>query len=148
MKYFSALMICVLLAGCSEPSGPPIAVSGLTIYAPLPGTRAGVAYFNLLNDTDSAIVLRRVESPDFGRVEFHESLLVDGVYRMQALEELPIQPQASATLREGGKHLMLMEPRADLEVGQPVTLLLHYDTDGEIVLRATLQSRVQLDEQE
>ena len=146
MRIAWSLFVCALVAGCSGPEGPPINVSGLEIFAPLPGSNAGVAYFSVENNTDATIVVRRVDSPQFERVELHESLLEDGVYRMNALDALTVDSRRAVTLRAGGKHLMLMSPRADLAVGQPVTLILHYDTDGEIVLRATLQSRVQLDE--
>jgi len=134
-----------LAAACSQPDGPPLDVSGLTIYAPLPGSSSGVAYLRLDNNTNEPIAIRRVESPEFETVAFHESLLEDGVYRMRAVDNPIVQPGEPLVLREGGRHLMLMHPKGDLAIGSPVTLLLHYDADGEIVLRATLQSRVSLD---
>ena len=122
-----------------------IDVSGLEIFAPLPGGSTGAAYFRLDNNSGAPIAIHGVESPQFGTVEFHETVLEDGVYRMRILEPPTVDPGESMVLREGGRHLMLMKPVNDPAVGSPVTLRLRYGEDGEIVLRATLQSRVELD---
>lgn len=145
MRIACLLIACTAIASCDKPVGPPLDVSELEVFAPLPGSTAGVAYMTLINNTSTAITVGRVASPDFERVEIHESLLDDGVFRMRELDSLVVDPRRPTQLREGGKHLMLMGPGSDVDIGQPVTLLIYYGEDGEIVLRSTLQARVQLE---
>ncbi|MHB8912595.1 MAG: copper chaperone PCu(A)C [Lysobacter sp.] len=63
-----------------------------------------------------------VSSPAFGDVSLHETRIVAGVSRMRALPELRIAPDGAATLKPGGMHLMLMQPRAPLKAGSRVVV--------------------------
>ena len=66
-------------------------------------------YLVLTNNTDEAMRITAVESPQFGRVEIHETTIVEGVSRMRELEELTVPAHGSVALQRGGKHLMLMQ---------------------------------------
>lgn len=74
------------------------------------------------NDCGVAATLTAVSSPAFDRVELHESRIVDGISRMRALPELRIAPQETAAMKPGGLHLMLMQPRATLAIGDTVAV--------------------------
>lgn len=63
-----------------------------------------------------------VSSPAFADVSLHETRIVDGVSRMRALPELRIAPDDVATLKPGGLHLMLMQPRVPLKPGGKVVV--------------------------
>lgn len=63
-----------------------------------------------------------VSSPAFADTSLHETRIVDGVSRMRALPELRIAPDGVATLKPGGMHLMLMQPRAPLKPGSKVVV--------------------------
>jgi len=72
--------------------------------------------------------------------ELHETRIVDGVSRMRAVPELRIAPDATAVLKPGGLHLMLMDPRVPLKAGTKVAI--EFPTKdggvvrGEFVVRA------------
>lgn len=104
----SAFLLVFLLAACGAPE-PPLVVSELEITRPLPGRHMSAGYLVLTNNTDEALRITGVESPQFGRVEIHETTIVEGVSRMRALEELAVPAHGSVTLQRGGKHLMLMQ---------------------------------------
>lgn len=74
-----------------------------------------------------------VSSPAFGDVSLHETRTVDGVSRMRALPELRIAPDGVATLKPGGMHLMLMQPRAPLKPGSKV--VVEFALQGGGILR-------------
>jgi len=135
----------VLALACSRGNAPPLDVADVRVYAPLPGSGMSVAYLTLTNNSDERIVVDSVTSPAFARAEFHESSLDDGVARMREVDALRIEPGRSITLGEGGLHIMLMEPAGEPGLGEPITLVLRYDEAGEIIVRATLESRVRLD---
>lgn len=132
-------------AGCSEAEGPAVELNDVRVYAPLPGSSSAVAYFTLRNRSAEPLELVAVASPQFGQAAFHRSVRVDGVMRMEAEERLSIDPNSALTLREGGLHIMLLEPRTAVAVGEPVTLRLIDATGGEMLVRATLESRVVLE---
>ena len=67
-------------------------------------------------------MIERVTSPQFGKVEMHETVIKDGVSRMSALEEVVLPAGATVEFKPGGKHLMLMRPGDNLDA---VTLEFH-----------------------
>lgn len=72
-------------------------------------------------------------SPSYGSVELHESRIVDGVSRMRAVPALRIAPDASATLKPRGLHLMLMRPKSTLKPGSRIAVEFEL-SDGRKVL--------------
>ncbi len=72
-------------------------------------------------------------SPAYASVELHESKVVDGINRMRQLPELRIAPGGAATLKPGGLHLMLMQPKAPLQEGSRVAIEFKLK-DGRSVL--------------
>jgi copper(I)-binding protein len=149
------LPLLVILAACARDDPPSLTATEITAYAPLPGQTAGVAYFSLTNSATTAVTLRRVTSPEFGRVEMHTTMVDDGVAHMTGLDSLTIAERSGIAFAPGGPHLMLMEPVSALGVGDVVTLEFHFDYDEEYIadeqgqrdgngflaVRAPLQSR-------
>ena len=87
----------------------------------MPGRHMSAGFFVLSNNTNDAIHITSVSSPQFGAVEIHETTVEDGISRMRELEELVVPAQGSVTLERGGKHLMLMRAQ---DVQDSVTLQL------------------------
>jgi len=69
------------------------------------------------NRCTAPVTIVGVRSPAFAEASLHETRIVGGVSRMRALPELRIAPDGVATLKPGGMHLMLMQPRAPLKPG-------------------------------
>jgi copper(I)-binding protein len=122
------LVLALLLAACGAPEAP-VTVSDVDITKPLPGRHMSAGFFVIANNTDDAIRITHVESPQFERVEIHESTVEDGIARMRELGELLVPARGSVTLERGGKHLMLMRPQ---DLGESVTL--HFFSDEIPVL--------------
>ncbi len=114
------LLLAVLLAGCSEPE-PPLVASDVEITRPMPGMSMSAGFFVLTNNTNDALTITSVASPQFESVEVHETTIVDGVARMRKLDALVVPAKDSVALERGGKHLMLMRP---VDLGDSVTLQL------------------------
>lgn len=84
-------------------------------------------YAVLHNSGDAPVIVHGASSPDFGAVSIHETIEVDGVERMQAIEQVEVAPGATVTFAPGGKHFMLMRPARSLASGATVTI--HLDTN-------------------
>ncbi len=78
--------------------------------------RAG--YMTIHNSGDSAQRIVGADSESFGSVEIHESLMQDGMMRMERREVLVIEAGATLRLEPGGLHLMLMMPAQPTEPGE------------------------------
>lgn len=95
----------------------------------LPAGLPAAGYMDIANPGDTPRKLVSVASDDFGQVMLHESMQSSGMSHMRHVDGLVIPAHGKATLAPGGYHLMLMQPRRALEVGQTVTLVLQF-ADG------------------
>lgn len=128
-----ATTFLLMFAACERDSLPPLVVTDVVVTAPLPGQMMSAAYLSLANNSQHAIRINRVSSPNFAAVELHESSIENGVAKMRRVEELVIAPGSKVALQRGGLHLMLMRPKTDadsvsLNFYQDTTLLLSVDT--------------------
>jgi len=109
-----------------------IQVGGAWIRSAPPTAKALAAYMVISNATQEPVKLVGADCPDFSAVEVHRSMMHQGMMHMMAVENLEIAPGKSLTLKPGGYHLMLMEPRKTLKPGDRVQLRLQFDT-GEVL---------------
>lgn len=130
------IAIALLLAACGEPQ-PPLVASDVDITRPLPGRHVSAGYLVLSNTTSEDIRITHITSPEFGKVQIHETKIEDGIARMHALQELIVPANGSVRLERGGKHLMLMRPdeiedsvSLQLYSGDAPILTIHFDFGG------------------
>ncbi len=97
-----------------------------------PGVPMMAAYGVIRNTGSREIPVRSFSSPEFGGVELHETVVVDGQARMREVAPLVLQPGQSITLEPGGKHLMLMRPQGALKDGDHVTIGMDVFSDTRI----------------
>ena len=138
---FLVLYLAVLVAGCGD-SGPPLTATGVVAFAPLPGSEVSAAYLTLHNHSQKALTIQQVSSPEFAKVEIHESTTVDDVTRMRRLDSLTLDAGTSAQFVSGGKHLMLIEPVSELAPGNSVTLRFEYNAGGLLIVNTLLKPRI------
>jgi copper(I)-binding protein len=144
-RVLSLLACLFLVSACVPERGPQIEISGLRAFAPLPGSQTGVAYMTVTNNGENSIVITGVRSPQFERVEMHETQIENGVSRMRPVAEVPIAGGGQAVFEASGLHMMLINPTPDTLPGSPVTLELAYDGNGLLIVGGTLQSRLPVD---
>ena len=126
MKRLIVLLAAVLVA-CSAEVQPPLVASDVLVSGPMPRMKAG--YMTLTNNTDEAMDITHVSSPQFGRAEIHETVLEDDVSRMRPVGVLTIPAGDSVRLEPGGKHLMLMQP-----IGSPKSVSLNLYSNDTLLL--------------
>ena len=138
--------VFLLASGCEADPRPPIEVSNVRIYAPLPGSQMSVAYLTIANNTADSMTVDAISSPQFRSVEIHKTTMTDDVARMRKIDALTIPPGQSTELHEGAEHLMLTQPIGDASLGDAITLFIRDTSGGEVVVRSTLEARIKLDE--
>lgn len=97
----------------------------------LPGDRPMAGYFELRNNGDVDRELMGAASETFAGVHLHQSVEQDGTTTMQPVSSVSIPAGGRVAFEPSGYHLMLMQRRKDLEVGDRVAITLIFDNGGE-----------------
>jgi len=133
MKLASAIVaLVVLLAGALWWVGQmapesPIEVDNARVRL-VPGGGPMAGYMEIRNHSDDVIRLVGAASPAFGNVMIHRTILSDGRARMQHQSDgVRIVPGDSAVFKPRDLHLMLMQPKGALEVGDQVEIVLRFE---------------------
>jgi copper(I)-binding protein len=133
----------VLLAG---PAVATDAVLGnLTIEHPYarptpPGARTGGAYFTIANRGSAADRLLRVASPAAASVELHSMTMDGNLMKMRPVAGVDVPARGKVVLASGGFHVMLVDLRKPLVVGDSVPLTLHFDKAGSVDVVASVEA--------
>lgn len=134
----AGLAVACLLPATSHAAGV-LRVEAAWIRSAPPGVPMRAGYATLRNSGDAALVIERTSSTQFGAVSIHATINEDGVARMRELPPIRLAPGESVVLEPGGKHLMLMQPNAELAAGAKAVLHFEMDngssTDAEFVVR-------------
>lgn len=119
-----SLLLLLTLATLSQTvsAAGRLQIDGAWIRTAPPGAMMLAGYATLRNAGDAPLTVVAASSDAFGEVSLHESVEVDGVARMKALDAVEIAPGASVVLAPGGKHLMLMRPKHEIKPGESVKI--------------------------
>ena len=134
MRKTSVILAIVLglpLSACARDCAPRVKDGWIRL---LPGGMPMQAGFGRIeNGCAMPATIVGARSGAHESAELHETRIVDGVSRMRAVPELRIAPDASAVLKPGGLHLMLMDPRVPLKAGTKVAIEFPLQ-DGRVVI--------------
>lgn len=131
MKRLAA--IAALLAGATLPALADcknLKVENAWIPQAPPVAPVLAGYARLVNDGDQPLRIDTVEGADFGKVELHQMSMDNGMMKMRPLHGLDLPAHGSVTLADGGKHLMLMNPRHPFKAGDSAALTFHCGKDA------------------
>jgi len=104
--------------------------SGIEVTNPrirlLPGDLPLAGYFNISNTGKNAVSLNRVSSADFGMIMMHKSMHTNGEASMMMVDKIEVSPGKTVQFAPGGYHLMLMNRKKVLKVGDKVLIDLEF----------------------
>ena len=136
MRQISAIAAgLLLLAGAiwwvSRMEPPePIEVENARIRL-VPGGGPMAGYMRLSNNTENVVRLVGAETPAFGSVMIHRTVIENGRARMEHQSGgVTITPGDSVEFKPRDLHLMLMRPQAELSVGDTVDIALEFEGGG------------------
>jgi len=98
--------------------------------------RAG--YMTIHNPGPDMLSIVSVRSEAFGSVEVHRSFMQDGMMRMEPVESLEIEADASVQLAPGGLHLMMMMPKEPTSPGDEIVIFIKLGDASEQSLKMTV----------
>lgn len=104
---------------------PGLVVESPWIREPPPGARVLAGFAELVNHSQTPVIIDRADSPAFVHVMMHESRLENGLARMVPHATLTVPAGGRLSLAPGGLHLMLHEPKAANPAGEKIPVVLH-----------------------
>lgn len=119
----------VLLGPSSALADAGVKVSDAWARATAPGQNVGAAYLNLVSGVPATLV--RAESPVAKIVELHEMKMEGSVMKMRAVPKIDLPAGTEVKLAPGGLHVMLIDIKQPLKVGEKVPLTLVFDAGGK-----------------
>ncbi|MCP4331057.1 MAG: copper chaperone PCu(A)C [Gammaproteobacteria bacterium] len=100
----------------------PVRAGYMTMHNPGPGKQTVVA----------------MRSEAFASVEIHRSFMQDGMMRMEPVDKLGIDADASVKLEPGGLHLMMMMPHEPTSPGDEIVIFVKLGDGSEQSLKMTV----------
>ena len=94
-----------------------------------PSAMVHAAYLSLMNDGNTARQLLGVTAGGYAMAHIHRSEIVDDVVTMTSVDLVEVAPGQTVVFEQGGLHIMLMKPAAQLSEGDTVRLTLKF-ADG------------------
>ncbi|WP_341756541.1 MULTISPECIES: copper chaperone PCu(A)C [unclassified Candidatus Tisiphia] len=97
-------------------------------------------YLEIVNNSDTDYNLVNVSSEVANKVELHKSFVDEkGVSKMVQLDKLVIPTKTSAILQPGGMHIMLLDLKTILKVGDKFDLFLYFDNNIQKVVKVEVK---------
>ena len=94
-----------------------------------PAVPVRAAYMTLHNSSTKPQRIVSLHSTSFAAVEIHETVMHEGMMRMQQVPELQLNSGETVQLAPGGLHLMLIQPAEPTRPGEMHTIEIEFD-DG------------------
>ncbi|MBN8762766.1 MAG: hypothetical protein BGP20_08030 [Thiobacillus sp. 63-78] len=126
-----ALVTVVLLASAASlPAwAAQISVTDAWVRATMPGQPVGGAYMQIRSDADARLI--GVSSSVVPRVEVHEMTMDGDMMRMREVKAVELPKGKTVSLEPGGFHIMLMNLKKPIVVGDSIPLTLVIESDGK-----------------
>jgi copper(I)-binding protein len=104
-----------------------------------PGAKSGGAFFVVENAGKTPDKLIRAASPVAGAVELHQMAMDGGIMTMRAMTAMDVPAAGKLELSPGGYHLMLLDLKQPLKVGDKVPLTLTFVRAGSVDITVVVE---------
>ncbi len=148
MAVASALSLLKLLPFAVLFAAPALAhdysVGNLTLTHPWargtpPAPPVAAGYVTIVNRGGEPDRLLSITSPAAESIEVHESTTVDGIARMQRIDDLVVAAGQTLALKPGGLHLMILKPSKQLRQGEKFAGTFTFEKAGAIDVEFAVQ---------
>ncbi len=132
----------------AQPTATPSASIGqLKIMAPAGRVTLdkGAAYMTIMNTggTDDALVAAAADIA--GKVDLHQTITEGNTTRMEPVPQIDVPAGGEAVLKRGGLHIMMMDVKQGLKVGDTFDLTLTFKNAGSVTFSVTIAELAESD---
>lgn len=138
----ASLLICTLAAAplfAHEFNMGPLTITHPWARPTPPGLTVTAVYFEVKNNGNKADKLIGYSSTVAGRTELHETRMDGAMARMRPVQSVTIPASGSIKAEPGGLHLMLLDLKQTLAVGQRVPITLKFERAGDVRVEAVVE---------
>jgi len=138
MNYMRALILLPLLAATSTVSAHGFTHGDITITHPFlrstpPAATNGAGYMVVTNMGSDPDTLLAIETPAAEEVQFHRTVITDGIASMQPVEGgFEIPAGGEVVVGDKGTHLMLVNVTQPIREGEIIEATLTFEKAGEL----------------
>ncbi len=104
-----------------------------------PGQKISAAFLQLDNASDSMQSIVSASSPAAEVVELHTHIHDNGMMKMRRIEKIDIPAKGKTLLKPGGLHIMLIDLKNNLKLGQEVSVTLKFSDGSEKTFSAPVR---------
>ncbi len=119
-----------------------VRITEARIRAMPPGTSNTAAYLTIKNLGKSDIRLEKVEAPVSGHIMIHDTVKKDDKMSMVHQKSVTIPAGKKIKFVPGGMHIMIMDLKKHLMVGESVPLTLHFSNGRIVTTNAMVKKQV------
>jgi copper(I)-binding protein len=99
-----------------------------------PGAKTGAVFFTVNNTGKETDRLLRASTPIAAGVVLHQMALEGGIMKMRAVPSVEVRSGGRLELKPSGYHLMLLDLKQPLKVGEKFPLTLTFEDAGTILI--------------
>ena len=133
------LAVIFLILAAIRVNAEPLQFQATLIPESPPNASVMAAYFNVSNQDKQDRAIIEIVSPEFEKVEIHQTIINDGVAKMEQLNQIIIPANDTLKLEPGGIHLMLINPKQSYRADEMIILKLIEKDKTEHVLAITIK---------
>jgi copper(I)-binding protein len=104
-----------------------------------PGARTGIVFLTVDNASNTADRIVRASTPLAAGVALHQMAVEEGMMKMRAVPSIEIRPGARVEFGPGAYHLMLLDLKQPLRVGEKFPLTLTFARGGAITVSVQVE---------
>ncbi len=134
-----AIVWLVSATGAAQTQTSVLRVTDAWIRAAPPGVGVLAGYMTMENSGAVDVKVTAAESPQFGMIELHRTVIEDDVARMRKQAYFLVPAGGKLMLAPNDRHLMLMMPNVPLQHGDDVTVVLTLDNGASLEISAPLR---------
>jgi len=123
------VLVAVTFLGTSAQAGDhPLQVNNPTILLPAKSAQVVAGFAELVNHANSELRVTGISSEAFNRSEIHRTVVENDVAKMRKQDAIVVPAHSTVTLKHGGLHIMLMQPKKELSAGDKIVVNLELET--------------------
>lgn len=128
---YAVLVLLISLTAWAKEPVKDIAVSDAWVRATHTGQQTGAAYMKIISQKNAELV--KVETPVAKRAEIHSMEMKESIMVMREVDSIALPAANEILLAPGGYHIMLMNLKQPLKVGEKVPIKLSFKLGNEMI---------------
>lgn len=136
-KLFSMILMGVMfVTACTPKEGIEVREAWMN---PASQNTNGAVYLVIHNYSEADDALMGASTEIAEAVELHRATVVNDVAKMEVLPSVPLSAGEDVEFAPGGLHIMLVNLREELKVGETIEITLHFQNSADISLSVPVQ---------